>query len=111
MNIDMSCVFLIAAFVLGYIAGRVDLLVKLQQPAPSLPAGFFAKNENQTRRQSKDTNEPPRVMVDDIDTSLYVGAVSTDNLLKTGNTKLGTTSVTTDNINQSVSKLAQLKSR
>lgn len=101
-------------FALGYIAGRLDTLARtLANSSISPPSGFFAKDNNNKSRKNHSNqgsaNEP--ASVGDIDTSIYVGAVTTDNLVKTTGATLGTTSVTEDNINQSVSRLAQLKAK
>lgn len=96
-------------FALGYIAGRVDLIVKSGRTVSETtqpPQSFFAKTGNVEKEIKK-----VKVAVPDIDTSLYVGAVVTDNLVKTNAATLGTTSTTSDNINASVSKLAQLKNK
>ena len=92
---------------LGYIAGRLDLLLTSGVVTQSKPQSFFAK----TSRESESKQQVSRVAAPDIDTSVYVGAVSTDNLVKSNNATIGKTSVTTDNINQSVSKLSQLKGK
>jgi hypothetical protein len=93
--------------VLGYIAGRVDLMTHRGVAQPVSPQGFFSKPTRAREEQSTSA----AVAVGDIDTRMYVAAVSTDNLTKADTTQIGKTSVTADNINQSVSKLSQLKGK
>lgn len=100
-------------FALGYIAGRLDTIAKiLANKSISPQPGFFAKDDNKSRKNHNNQDSASAsIQVGDIDTSIYVGAVATDNLIKTTGATLGTTSTTEDNINQSVSRLAQLKAK
>lgn len=111
MTLDLTCVSAGAiCFVLGYVAGRVDLiLLTLREQHTHQPVqSFFSKKAKADDRKD---NKPAPVAVDDIDTRVYVAPIATDNLTKTNESQLGKTSVTADNINQSVSKLSQLKGR
>ncbi len=107
LNLDCWSVGAIC-FVLGYIAGRVDFIAATlrDQPTHQPVQSFFSKT---ARADDKKDNKPAPVAVANIDTRVYVAPIATDNLTKTNESQLGKTSVTADNINQSVSKLSQLK--
>ena len=100
-----------AAFglLIGYIVGRLDFLVFLTKcsdaaaavsPAAVKPRGFFDQPD------VKKATAPL-----DIDTRKFVNPVKTDDLTKAADTSLGKTTVAQDDIQSSVSKLAQLKGK
>lgn len=92
---------------IGYALGRLDLLVFLTKcrelgvatPSVAKPRSFF------------DQPEPKKSAAVDIDTRKFVNPVKTDDLTKSGDTSLGKTTVAQDDIQASVSKLAQLKGK
>lgn len=95
---------------LGYIVGRLDFLVFLtkcsersvaasQSSAITKPRSFFDQSEEKAK---------PAL---DIDTRKFVNPVKTDDLTKAADTSLGKTTVANDDIQASVSKLAQLKGK
>lgn len=100
----------ISGVVLGYIIARLDGIYSLlrQQPQSSLPApsSFFAKKHDIARAEVQE-----KVGQIEIDASKYVTDIRTDNIKKITDTVLGKTTTQSDTINQSVSKLAQLKGR
>lgn len=107
-----TVLFIFGSFVCGYLIGRVDLLLgrtysrpRRRKTRPAQPAGFFTKQTS--ARETANTRKV--TPVDDIDTRVYVTPISTSELTKTTAVALGNTSTIDDNINQSVSKLAQLK--
>jgi len=94
---------------IGYIVGRLDFLVFLTKcadtvaplsPAAVKPRGFF---------EQPDVKKPASPL--DIDTRKFVNPVKTDDLTRAVDTSLGKTTVTNDDIQASVSKLAQLKGK
>lgn len=91
----------------GYIVGRLDFLVFLtkcgtdDKPAVEKPRSFFSK---------QDESRPVKAPID-IDSSKFVGKIKTDDLTKSAETCLGKTTVAQDDIQASVSKLAQLKGK
>lgn len=119
--IDSSTVlFVLGSFVVGYLVGRVDVILNLilsNRFSSKLRKSRNVKTESAAVSQTTFSRKPVAqaaaankiTPVDDIDTRVYVTPVATGNLTKTNDAKLGKTSTTDDNINQSVSKLAQLK--
>lgn len=102
MSSNNVALYLVVGVLVGYLLGRIDTLIKRFRPeAVARPKGFFPK---QHERLFTPTN--PHVEIND---KKYVAPIPTDTLVKTTATELGETSVSADNINQSVSKLAQLK--
>lgn len=104
------CLIAAASFVLGYIAGRVDLLVVRglgQEVGGGLLMESRAAPANTLRAAMK---ENPATKIE-IDSGKYVGQISTDTLQKTQQLELGKTTHAQDDINSSVSKLAQLKGK
>lgn len=101
----------LGCFLFGYLLGRVDLLVYLSrregQPAPS--QSFFAKVAQTETKTSFAANKI--TAVSDIDTRVFVAPLATDNITKSENVTIGKTNVVEDDINKSVSKLAQLKGK
>jgi len=97
------------AFALGYLVGRVNLLVFMlaEKPSPG-PAGFFQKNKPSALRENA---ENPAARVADIDARKFVAPISTAGLERKDTGALGKTTMTEDDIQASVSKLAQLKGR
>jgi hypothetical protein len=91
---------------IGYVVGRLDFLVFLTKcsgaaaPAAVKPRGFFDQPD------AKKATAPV-----DIDTRKFVNPVKTDDLTKAADTSLGKTTVAQDDIQASVSKLAQLKGK
>jgi hypothetical protein len=96
------------AFALGYIVGRVNLLVYLLGDKEQAgPVGFFQKNTPAALRE----NGQRLAKVADIDSSKFVAPISTAGMERTDTAALGKMTTTEDDIQASVSKLAQLKSR
>lgn len=88
-------------FVLGYLTGRLDVLLGLlRRQQAGAPQGFFAKN---------DVRNPSAKANIEIDERKVVTEIRTDTLHKTQNIQLGKQVVASDDINASVSKLASLK--
>lgn len=90
------------AFAVGYLLGRTDLLMgALRNQASNAPQGFFAKTKGPA---------PTRVLTDiAIDERKVVSQIKTDTLQNVTQVQLGKQVVAQDDINASVSKLAQLK--
>lgn len=98
-----SIFYLLAGLVAGYLCGRLDTLISVCRKVDvAAPKGFFHKTPGKFSLTKANV---------DIDDKKYVTPISTDALVKTTDTALGETSVSTDNIQQSVSKLAQLKTK
>lgn len=96
--------------VLGYLIARLDSIYSLlrQQPANNLPepSSFFA-----TKLDKKQTAVEARVAQVAIDERKFVADIKTDNISKVNELELGKKTTQQDTLNQSVSKLAQLKGR
>ena len=100
----------LAAFALGYIIGRVDLLVYLlSEKEQADPVGFFQKNKPSALRENAESKAKAKVA--DIDSSKFVAPISTAGMERSDSAALGKTTTTEDDIQASVSKLAQLKGR
>lgn len=98
------------AFTLGYIVGRVNLLVYLLGDKEQAgPVGFFQKNTPRALRENAENSAKAKVA--DIDSSKFVAPISTAGMERTDTAALGKMTTTEDDIQASVSKLAQLKSR
>lgn len=100
----------LSGVVLGYVIARLDGIYSLlrQQPVNNLPApsSFFAKKHDKARAEVEE-----KVSQISIDTSKFVTEIKTDNISKVNDVALGKTTTQQDTLNQSVSKLAQLKGR
>ena len=100
----------LGGIVLGYVIARLDgiysLLRQQSVNTPPAPPSFFAK-----KRDTVQAAVEERVSQISIDDSKFVTDIRTDNISKINNVELGKTTTQQDTINQSVSKLAQLKGR
>lgn len=95
-----------AAFVLGYICGRLSHLTSSVKEAPQ---GFFAQHPVAKSRRAADP--APAAVKIDIDERKIVSQINTDTMQKVTQTELGTKTAVADDINVSVNKLAQLKGK
>lgn len=95
-----------AAFVLGYLCGRFG---RLTNTVKEEPKGFFAQNTVKTRR-AEPTSDTPRPAVE-IDERKIVSQINTDTIQKVTQVEIGTKTAVADDINASVSRLAQLKGK
>jgi hypothetical protein len=86
--------------------GRLSGLTKTVTPAPQ---GFFAQNPV-AKRAAEPVAAVPRPSVE-IDERKIVSQIETDTMQKVTQIELGTKTAVADDINVSVNKLAQLKSR
>lgn len=90
-----------AAFVAGYLTGRLDtLLGVLRGHANNAPQGFFAKTSGPAA--------PPKAAIE-IDSRKIVSQIDTNALQNVTQIQLGKQVVAADDINASVNKLAALK--
>ena len=96
-----------AALLLGYICGRLSCLTSTVKAAPQ---GFFAQNPANKKRRVEDTTTADNVKID-IDERKVVSQINTDTMQKVTQTELGTKTAVADDINASVSRLAQLKGK
>lgn len=108
---DTYVIGALAGVVLGYVIARLDgiySLLRHQREADTLPqpSSFFAKKRDKLQAEVEE-----RVAQIAIDSSKFVTDIRTDNINKITDIVLGTTTTQQDTINQSVSKLAQLKGR
>lgn len=94
----------------GYIVGRLDFLVFLTKCSDSAAAVIPAQSAAKPRSFFDQSEAKPKAALD-IDTRKFVNPVKTDDLTKAADTSLGKTTVAHDDIQASVSKLAQLKGR
>lgn len=100
----------LGGIVMGYVIARLDGIYSLlrQQPVNNLPepSSFFAKKRDKAQAEVEE-----KVGQISIDASKFVTDIRTDNISKINNVELGKTTTQQDTLNQSVSKLAQLKGR
>lgn len=101
----MQNFYLLATFVLGYIAGSLDSirrLIKSPESVSSVSASFVSEvsRDQKQRQQSR-----AKISIDD---STYVTDISTDGIELKGSS-LGTVSQSKDDISSAANKLAQLK--
>lgn len=105
-------VYILLAFALGYLTGRADSLYRALRDkyGPVPKAGFFA--EAAPARQPQSVGQSPAAKIS-IDERKVVAEISTAGIAKSASaaSELGTKIVQSDNIDASVSKLAQLKGR
>lgn len=98
------------AFALGYIVGRVNLVVALlAEKQTQAPVGFFQKHKPQGPRENAESANRAAGVA--IDSSKFVAPISTAGMERKDTAALGKTTTTEDDIQASVSKLAQLKGR
>ena len=99
----------LAGIILGYFLARLDAIYTLlrdqSNSAPSQPQSFFAK---QKREQAEVEEKVGKISIDE---RKFVSDIKTDNIKKVTEVELGKKTQQQDNINQSVSRLAQLKGR
>ena len=97
-----------AAFVLGYIVGRLDLIAgRLREPTGETYQSPLANKRN-AREAVGPVMAAQRI---DINTATVVTAIDTAGMRRAGAEELGKTTATNDDIASSVSKLAQLKGK
>ena len=107
----VGCIAVFAGLVLGYLIARLDgiySLLRQQQEANNLPqpSSFFAKKRDKAQAEVEE-----KVGQISIDSSKFVTDIRTDNIKKVTDVVMGKTTTQQDTINQSVSKLSQLKGR
>jgi hypothetical protein len=101
---------LIVGYVAGYVVGRLDLLYRtmrlfvagLSDVVADKPKDFFKK------AAADDRPKATKIAIND---SKFVAPVKTDSLTKSNETTIGKTTTTDDDIQTSVSRLAQLKGK
>jgi hypothetical protein len=98
--------------IVGYMLGRLDAIYKCVSrgvdygPAESKPTSFFAKHKESHADQ---VTRPGKI---EIDTRTVVTEINTSGLQRASTAEMGKTTTATDAaIQQSVSKLAQLKGK
>jgi len=92
---------ILGSFVAGYLVGRVDKIAGALQSNTQQPASFL---------KAAKTSAAIKAAVN-IDDTKYVTTIRTDGLAKMQDTAIGKTTTTQDDIQTSVSKLAQLKGK
>jgi hypothetical protein len=102
---QLSLIFgvLLFGIVAGYIAGRVDLIICKLAQSPGSSGGF-----NFNRKTDSNGKVKTEVAIDD---SKFVTAIDTAGFSKTSETALGKVTEKSDDIQASVSRLAQLKGK
>jgi predicted Holliday junction resolvase-like endonuclease len=103
----------VVGIILGYLLARLDAVYTMLRDNQSgltqeqrQPTSFFTKER---RREQADVEE--KIGQISIDSSKFVTDIRTDNIKRLTDTILGKTTTQQDTINQSVSKLAQLKGK
>ena len=90
-------------FAAGYLVGRVDLVICKLAQGPVSAGGFtFNRKTDNTGKVKTDVT---------IDESKFVTTINTDGFSKSSDTTLGKVTEKSDDIQASVSKLAQLKGK
>jgi hypothetical protein len=99
-------------YVLGYVVGRVDFIYRTVHLLAGHVAGIVETKQPDffTKTAAEDRREGARAKIA-IDASKFVSATKTDSLVKSSETTLGKTTQTDDDIQASVSRLAQLKGK
>ncbi len=93
-------------FVLGYIAGRLDLIAgRLTGPTGPVYQSPLSKKAG---RQDDPVAAAAKISIND---AKFVTPITTAGMQKAGQTELGKTTTAADDINSAASKLAQLKGR
>jgi len=98
-------------YVVGYIVGRVDLLYRTVHMFAEQLSGVVAEKPKDFFRKVADEDKPKAANKVEINDSKFVAAVKTDSLTKSNETAIGKTITTDDDIQASVSRLAQLKGK
>ena len=95
----------VCGLVVGYIVARLDGIYMLLRAgeAPSLTMEYRAKPASKRAEPATDLRKIS------IDTGTVVTDIKTDGMSKANDVAIGKETVLEDNLNQSVSKLAQLK--
>lgn len=108
---DSTALFLIVVgYAVGYTIGRLDLIYRTLRLFTSdasvsgKPADFFSK----VKADDKAACVKTKIAIDD---SKFVVPINTANLAKTSDAALGKITTTEDDIEASVSRLAQLKGK
>lgn len=110
----------VAGVFAGYLCARLDYIyVRLREwheGASQIPqaTGFFAERMDRAARQSSGEAKTQAQAVAqkiDIDTRTVVTEIDTKGIQKGSEVELGTTTAKQDTINESVSRLAQLKGK
>jgi hypothetical protein len=105
-----------AGFFGGYFCARLDYLyVRLREwheGASQIPqaTGFFSERASSSPRQAKTQTRAVAEKID-IDTRTVVTEINTAGIQKGSEVEMGTTTAAQDTINESVSRLAQLKGK
>jgi len=102
---------LMIGYIFGYIIGRLDLIYRtvrlftlhISDIVSDKPQDFFRKVA------AEDKPKPANKV--EINDSKFVAPVRTDSLTKSNETAIGKTTMTDDDIQASVSRLAQLKGK
>lgn len=109
---------IIAGVFAGYLCARLDYVyVRLREwheGASQIPqaTGFFSERMDRAARQSsRETQTQVVAQKIDIDTRTVVTEIDTKGIQKGSEVELGTTTAKQDTINESVSRLAQLKGK
>lgn len=98
-------------YVLGYIVGRLDLVYRTVQLFAAHISDVVAEKPKDFFRKVADEDKPKAANKVEINNSKFVAAVKTDSLTKSNETAIGKTVTTDDDIQASVSRLAQLKGK
>jgi hypothetical protein len=105
-----------AGFLGGYLCARLDYLyVRLREwheGASQIPqaTGFFSERASSSSRQAKTQARAVAEKID-IDTRTVVTEINTAGIQKGSEVEMGKTTAAQDTINESVSRLAQLKGK
>ena len=93
--------FIVLSFVLGYVLGRVDSMVRMINLTENNHVSFL-------KRKHKQNEERSSFKKIEIDDTKFVTDVSTDDMASLGKS-VGVVSKTADDISSATNKLAQLK--
>jgi hypothetical protein len=98
-------------YAIGYIAGRLDLIYRTVNLFASQISDIVAEKPKDFFRKVAAEDKPKAANKVEINDSKFVAPVKTDSLTKSNETAIGKTVTTDDDIQASVSRLAQLKGK
>lgn len=106
--LNITAVAWMVGVVVGYLLGRVDVLARAQSPAE----GDTLILESRRRPATVPSAKARAAALDiSIDEKKFVAPINTDGMTRNEKIELGKTTEIADDINSSVSKLAQLKGK
>lgn len=101
----------VVGVLVGYMLGRLDLLARLLQSSAAGPETYLMASRTLPQRERAQQEAKARVHDITINETKFVAPISTAGMARNEKIELGKTTEIADDINSSVSKLAQLKGK